>query len=62
MEDAASLAVMLPLGISPADVTDRLILFEKSRKARVDRIQNYSRERVGLAKASGQPPPAGKDI
>ncbi|KAM3065714.1 hypothetical protein ACMFMG_011417 [Clarireedia jacksonii] len=43
IEDAAALAVVLPLGTKAEEVSERLNLYEKIRKDRADRIQEYSR-------------------
>jgi len=43
MEDAASLAVVLPLGTKPSEVADRLKVYEKCRYERAHRIQEYTR-------------------
>jgi 2-polyprenyl-6-methoxyphenol hydroxylase-like FAD-dependent oxidoreductase len=43
IEDAASLAVVFPLDSKKEEITARLELFEKIRKERADRIQEYSR-------------------
>jgi 2-polyprenyl-6-methoxyphenol hydroxylase-like FAD-dependent oxidoreductase len=43
IEDAAALAVVLPLGVAPQEVPERLKLYEDIRKERADRIQQYSR-------------------
>lgn len=43
IEDAASLAVMLPPGTQPEEVRERLKIYEKTRYERANRIQEYSR-------------------
>ncbi|EOA83036.1 uncharacterized protein SETTUDRAFT_156683 [Exserohilum turcica Et28A] len=43
IEDAASLAVLLPSGIKPEDISERLELYQRIRKDRADRIQEHSR-------------------
>lgn len=43
IEDAASLAVVLPLGTPPEEIPNRLKLYEKCRYERASRIQEYSR-------------------
>ncbi|ORY19317.1 hypothetical protein BCR34DRAFT_552900 [Clohesyomyces aquaticus] len=43
IEDAASLAVMLPLGTPISEVEERLKLYEKCRYERASKIQEYSR-------------------
>ncbi|KAL1894197.1 hypothetical protein Sste5346_005983 [Sporothrix stenoceras] len=43
MEDAASLAVVLPNDTQPAEISERLQLYEKFRYTRANRIQEYSR-------------------
>jgi 2-polyprenyl-6-methoxyphenol hydroxylase-like FAD-dependent oxidoreductase len=43
MEDAVSLAVLLPLGTSPGEVPERLALYEKIRYERAHKIQHYTR-------------------
>jgi 2-polyprenyl-6-methoxyphenol hydroxylase-like FAD-dependent oxidoreductase len=43
IEDAASLAVVLPLGTKSGKVAERLKLYEEIRKERADRIQEFSR-------------------
>ncbi|CAK7234558.1 hypothetical protein SEUCBS140593_008984 [Sporothrix eucalyptigena] len=43
MEDAASLAVVLPKGTQPVEISERLQLYEKFRYTRANRIQEYSR-------------------
>jgi hypothetical protein len=43
IEDAASLAVVLPLGTKPGEVVERLKLYEEIRMERANRIQEYSR-------------------
>ncbi|KAF2113756.1 hypothetical protein BDV96DRAFT_601233 [Lophiotrema nucula] len=44
IEDAASLAIVLPLGTPVAEVSERLKLYEKCRYERASRIQEYSRQ------------------
>jgi salicylate hydroxylase len=43
VEDAVSMATMLPLGTSPADVHARLKLYEEARRDRVEMVLNYTR-------------------
>lgn len=43
MEDAASLAVVLPKGTQPEDVVERLRLYESFRYKRANNLQEYSR-------------------
>ncbi len=43
IEDAASLAVLFPAGTRKDEIEARLELYEKIRKERADRIQEYSR-------------------
>ncbi|KAI6350679.1 hypothetical protein MCOR25_010481 [Pyricularia grisea] len=62
IEDAVSLAVMLPLGTKPAQVPARLQLYERCRKARVDRIQELSRVRGRDASGQRGKPPTGDEI
>ncbi|RMZ67774.1 salicylate hydroxylase [Pyrenophora seminiperda CCB06] len=44
IEDAASLAVMLPPGTSVSSIPDRLALYEKARFTRATAIQDFSRQ------------------
>ena len=44
IEDAASLAVVLPAGTLPEEVPERLKLYENIRKTRADQIQQNSRD------------------
>ncbi|EWY94922.1 salicylate hydroxylase [Fusarium oxysporum NRRL 32931] len=44
IEDAASLAVVLPLGTSPEEVPERLRLYQDFRYDRANRIQEFSRQ------------------
>ncbi|WQF79030.1 Putative FAD-binding domain, FAD/NAD(P)-binding domain superfamily [Colletotrichum destructivum] len=62
VEDAVSLAVMLPLGTTPGQVPGRLQLYERCRKARVDRIQELSRVRGRDASGERGKPPTGNEI
>lgn len=48
MEDAVSLAAVLPLGTRSEDVPDRLKLYQKCRKTRADYIQESTR-RSGMS-------------
>lgn len=48
MEDAVSLAALLPLGTSKGDITERLELYQKCRKDRADYIQEATR-RSGMS-------------
>lgn len=43
IEDAVSLAVLLPLGTSTKDISDRLGLYEQARRERVEMILEYTR-------------------
>ncbi|KAI0157770.1 FAD/NAD(P)-binding domain-containing protein [Xylariaceae sp. FL1272] len=43
MEDAVSLAVLMPLGISPNEIPERLELYQEVRDERAHRIQEVSR-------------------
>jgi 2-polyprenyl-6-methoxyphenol hydroxylase-like FAD-dependent oxidoreductase len=54
IEDAASLAVMLPLGVPIEEISERLKLYEKCRYERASRIQEYSRI-VGRDLGDGPP-------
>lgn len=47
IEDAASIAVVLPLGTTPSEISGRLKLYEEIRKERADRIQEFSRDTGG---------------
>lgn len=49
MEDAVSLAALLPHGTPKSDIPGRLRLYEKCRKARADKIQDATR-RSGMTK------------
>lgn len=44
MEDAATLAVVLPAGTLPEEVSERLKLYEKIRYQRANTIQEFSRQ------------------
>ncbi|KAF5252001.1 hypothetical protein FANTH_2955 [Fusarium anthophilum] len=44
IEDAASLAVVLPAGTSPEEVPERLRLYQEFRYDRANRIQEFSRQ------------------
>lgn len=46
MEDAATIAALLPLGTSPGDIPRRLELFEQARYGRVYTLQAKTRETV----------------
>ena len=54
IEDAVSLAVMLPLGTTPTEVPDRLHLYEECRMERAHTIQQNSRK-TGQLKDFGGP-------
>ncbi|KAK1600642.1 uncharacterized protein LY79DRAFT_574906 [Colletotrichum navitas] len=56
MEDAAALAVVLPNGTYPEDVTERLRLYEQIRLERAHKIQEFSRQ-AGMDRIPGQQPP-----
>jgi 2-polyprenyl-6-methoxyphenol hydroxylase-like FAD-dependent oxidoreductase len=43
IEDAAALAVVLPMGTKPEEVAERLKLYQDIRMERANRIQEYSR-------------------
>lgn len=43
MEDAVALTALLPLGVTPEDIPERLALYEKVRDERAHRIQEVSR-------------------
>lgn len=43
IEDGVSIAAMLPFGTGPDEVPSRLALYEQARKARVARVQEYTR-------------------
>lgn len=43
IEDAASLAVVLQKGVTPAEIPERLRLYEQIRMERANRLQEYSR-------------------
>ncbi|KAF2152850.1 FAD/NAD(P)-binding domain-containing protein [Myriangium duriaei CBS 260.36] len=43
IEDAVSLAAVLPRGTSFEDIADRISLYERVRKGRADRIQHFTR-------------------
>ncbi|KAF2446290.1 FAD/NAD(P)-binding domain-containing protein [Karstenula rhodostoma CBS 690.94] len=54
IEDAASLACVLPLGTPLAEIQERLKLYEKCRMQRATMIQEYSRQ-IGTDLGSGPP-------
>ncbi|CAI6306165.1 unnamed protein product [Periconia digitata] len=54
IEDAASLACVLPLGTPPSEIPARLKLYEKCRYERASMIQEYSRI-VGMDLGTGPP-------
>ena len=54
MEDAATLAVVLPSGTTPQDVPERLKLYEKIRYERANSIQEFSRQ-AGKDFVDGKP-------
>ncbi|KAF4984075.1 hypothetical protein FZEAL_654 [Fusarium zealandicum] len=54
IEDAAAIAVVLPLGTSPAAVSEHLKLYEKIRYERAHAIQDHSRK-VGADWKNGKP-------
>ncbi|KAF9733977.1 hypothetical protein PMIN01_08320 [Paraphaeosphaeria minitans] len=54
IEDAASLACVLPLGVPLAEIPERLKLYEKCRVKRATNIQEYSRQ-SGADLGSGPP-------
>ncbi|KAH7014592.1 uncharacterized protein B0I36DRAFT_355783 [Microdochium trichocladiopsis] len=43
MEDAVALSALLPLGVTPEDIPERLALYQKLRDERAHRIQEISR-------------------
>ena len=43
IEDAASLAALLPLGTTPDDIPSRLSLYEKIRDERAHKVQEFTR-------------------
>lgn len=43
IEDAVSLAVLLPLGTTVANIPSRLALYEQARRERVETILEYTR-------------------
>ena len=43
MEDAASLAALLPQNTTPADIPERLALYEKIRDGRAHKVQSLTR-------------------
>ncbi|KAJ4120091.1 hypothetical protein NW768_010374 [Fusarium equiseti] len=43
IEDAASLAALLPLGTTPGDIPSRLSLYEKVRDERAHKVQEFTR-------------------
>ena len=62
IEDAASIAVVLPLGTSKDEVSERLALYDSIRHERATRVQHYSRiiggdglERDNLDSKSARP-------
>lgn len=55
IEDAASLAVVLPQGTPSEEVTERLKLYQKIRYERVNRIQQASRDAAGKDPAETKP-------
>jgi 2-polyprenyl-6-methoxyphenol hydroxylase-like FAD-dependent oxidoreductase len=54
MEDAATLAVVLPSGTLPEEVPERLQLYEKIRYQRANAIQEFSRQ-AGKDYIDGKP-------
>jgi len=44
IEDAATLAVVLPLGTTPEEIPERLQLYQDIRKKRASTIQEFTRE------------------
>jgi 2-polyprenyl-6-methoxyphenol hydroxylase-like FAD-dependent oxidoreductase len=54
MEDATSLAVVLPYGTLPEDVPERLKLYETIRYSRANTIQEFSRQ-AGKDFVNGKP-------
>jgi 2-polyprenyl-6-methoxyphenol hydroxylase-like FAD-dependent oxidoreductase len=54
IEDAAALAAVLPQGTTPAEVPERLKLYERIRYERAHKIQEHSRL-AGLDWVGGQP-------
>ncbi|EKG12489.1 zeaxanthin epoxidase, putative [Macrophomina phaseolina MS6] len=45
VEDACTLAALLPLGTVAEDVSKRLEVYEKARKERADWVQDFTRKR-----------------
>ena len=43
IEDAVSIAMLLPCGTKPSDIPARLELYQSSRRPRVEMILNYTR-------------------
>lgn len=54
MEDAVTLSVVLPAGTDPAEVPERLKLYETIRYKRANAIQEYSRQ-AGKDCVDGKP-------
>ena len=54
MEDAAALAAVLPKGVDPKDIPERLRLYEKIRYDRAHQIQEFSRQ-AGKDWVGGKP-------
>lgn len=44
IEDAATLAVVLPMGTKPEEIQERLQLYQEIRKVRASTIQEFTRE------------------
>lgn len=44
IEDAVSIATLLPRGTKPEDIPARLALYEESRRPRVDMVLDYTRQ------------------
>lgn len=56
IEDAISLATLLPLGTQASEVPDLMRLYDSIRRERVDYVQNETR-RNGLDEDKGRPSP-----
>ncbi|OJJ34533.1 hypothetical protein ASPWEDRAFT_185018 [Aspergillus wentii DTO 134E9] len=57
IEDAVSLATLLPAGVSAADIPSRLAIYEKARRPRVDMIMEYTRMNARDEDKGGRIPP-----
>lgn len=61
-KDSASLAALFPLGTTGSDVLDRLRLYERRRKGRVGRIQEFTRKNGRDYVSSGESRPSRKSF